>query len=123
MLQNLLKVNFDMNTGLGFYAENGIVFQKEGKHIAENIRRILSTRRGERIGNLAFGSDVSKYIFMPEMSIDDLISEIQRAITVNEPRVIINEITLQGFENDTVNIALDLTIKETGEREKVSVEL
>ena len=123
MFQNLLKVNFDMNTGLGFYSENGIVFQKEGKHIAENIRRILSTRRGERIGNLAFGSDVSKYIFMPEMSIDDLISEIQRAITVNEPRVIINEITLQSFENDTVNIALDLTIKETGEREKVSVEL
>jgi phage baseplate assembly protein W len=112
-----------MNTGLGFYSENGIPFQKEGKHIAENIKRILSTRRGERIGNLSFGSDVSKYIFMPEMSIDDLISEIQRAIVANEPRVIINEITLQGYKTDTVSIFLNLTIKETGENLKVQTEI
>jgi phage baseplate assembly protein W len=112
-----------MNTGLGFYSENGIVFQKEGKHIAENIRRILMTRRGERVGNLSFGSDVSKYIFMPELSIDDLINEIKRAITVNEPRVTVDEVTLQGFENDTVNISLVVTIKESGETMNVSVDL
>lgn len=99
------------NVGVGFYKETGLSFQKEGPHIIENIKRILTTRRGERVGNLAFGSDVSKYLFMPEMSIDDLISEIVNSIKRNEPRVEVEECSLIKFVDvDTVDINLKLRL-------------
>lgn len=99
------------NVGVGFYKETGLSFQKEGPHIIENIKRILTTRRGERVGNLAFGSDVSKYLFMPEMSIDDLISEIVNSIKRNEPRVEVEECSLIKFiDVDTVDINLKLRL-------------
>lgn len=101
--------------GLGFYSENGIRFQAENKHIMENIKRVLTTRRGERVGNLSFGSDVSKFIFLPEMNIDDLIKEIVRAINTCEPRVNIIECTLKAFENDKVTINLTVQVKSTKE--------
>lgn len=104
------------NVGIGFYSENGLAFQTEGQHIAENIKRILTTRRGERVGDLSFGSDVGKYIFMPELSIDALIEEIVNSIKRCEPRVEVKECSLSTFENfDTVNIDLKVMIKSTGE--------
>lgn len=115
------KENTDAK-GLGFYNENGIVFQ-EGKHIIENVKRILTTRRGERVGNLAFGSDVSKYLFMPQLSIDDLIDEIVNSINRCEPRVDVNKCSVSSTTFDTVNIDLVLTIKDTGEIVETSVEI
>lgn len=113
-----------INTGLGFYSENGISFQKESKHIIENVKRILTTRRGERIGNLSFGSDVSKYLFMPEMSIDDLITEIVNSIKRCEPRVEVQECSLSSKENfDVVNINLKLKLKSSGEIIETNIDL
>lgn len=112
------------NIGLGFYQENGIGFQTPGKHIIENVKRILTTRRGERIGNLSFGSDVSKYLFMPDMSIDDLIDEIVNSIKRCEPRVIVEECSLSSKEDfDVVNIDLKLRLKSTGEQIETRIEL
>lgn len=110
------------NVGVGFYKQNGLAFQEEGPHIIENIRRILTTRRGERIGNLAFGSDVSKYLFMPEMSIDDLISEIVNSIKRNEPRVEVEECSLTKFtDTDTVDIDLKLRLVSDGSEIETTV--
>ncbi len=112
------------NTGLGFYSENGINFQSESKHIIENVKRILTTRRGERIGNLSFGSDVSKYLFMPDMTIDDLVTEIVNSIKRCEPRVIVEECSLYSKENfDTVNIELKLRLRSSGETITTNIEL
>src|SRR5574344_1070997 len=111
------------NIGLGFYNENGIAFQTEGKHIIENVKRILTTRRGERIGNLSFGSDVSKYLFMPDLTIDDLITEIVNSIKRCEPRVIVEECSLTSFENDTVNIDLKVKIISSGTEVSTTVTL
>ena len=112
------------NIGLGFYNENGIAFQTEGKHIIENVKRILTTRRGERIGNLSFGSDVSKYLFMPDLTIDDLITEIVNSIKRCEPRVIVEECSLSSKKDfDTVVIDLKLRLKSSGEEIETSVEL
>ena len=111
------------NIGLGFYNENGIAFQTEGKHIIENVKRILTTRRGERIGNLSFGSDVSKYLFMPDLTIDDLITEIVNSIKRCEPRVIVEECSLSSKKDfDTVVIDLKLRLKSSGEEIETSVE-
>ncbi len=110
--------------GLGFYDETGIAFQtSEAAHISENIRRILTTRRGERVGDLSFGSDVSKYIFMPELSIDDLITEIVNSIKRCEPRVEVEECSLTSFENDTVNIDLKVKIISSGTEVSTTVTL
>lgn len=112
------------NIGLGFYNENGITFQAEGKHIIENVKRILTTRRGERIGNLSFGSDVSKYLFMPDLTIDDLITEIVNSIKRCEPRVIVEECSLSSKKDfDAVIIDLKLRLKSSGEEIEASVEL
>ena len=87
--------------GLGFYdGENGINFQDEDRHIIENVKRVLTTRRGERIGNLSFGSDVSKYIFLNQLSIDDLIDEIVNSIERCEPRVEVIGCNLKSFEEE-----------------------
>lgn len=110
------------NVGVGFYSENGLAFQKEGAHIIENIKRILTTRRGERVGNLAFGSDVSKYLFMPEMSIDDLINEIVNSIKRNEPRVEVVECSLTKFtDTDTVDIDLKLRLVSDGSEMETTI--
>lgn len=113
------------NKGLGFYNENGIVFQEdETKHIKENIKRILTTRRGTQVGNLAFGSDVMRFIFMPEMSIDDLLEEVKNSIARCEPRVTVEEASLIKYENDTLDIKLVVRINSTDEviETNVSVE-
>ena len=99
------------NIGLGFYDENGITFQTEGKHIIENVKRILTTRRGERIGNLSFGSDVSKYLFMPDLTIDDLIAEIVNSIKRCEPRVTVEDVA-RCFGLEIVPIVLYGTITD-----------
>lgn len=103
------------NIGLGFYGENGVQFQDYKDHIIENVKRILTTRRGERIGNLSFGSDVSRYLFMPEMSIDDLIAEVANSIRRCEPRVNVEECALSSKADEVVSIDLKLRLKSTGE--------
>lgn len=113
----------ETNVGLGFYNETGVMFQSESKNIIESIERILTTRRGERIGNLSFGSDVQKYLFMPDLTIDDLITEIINSITRCEPRVTVQSCTLNSQEDDIVNIDLIVKIKSTGETVETTVSL
>lgn len=100
-----------MNTGLGFYnGENGVVFQDEATHIIENVERILTTRRGERIGDLSFGSDVQKYLFLPDLTIEDLVTEIKNSIARCEPRVTVQECSLRSTNEGEVNIDLILNL-------------
>lgn len=96
---------------LGFYGENGIAIQKEKKHIIENVTRVLMTRRGERIGDLSFGSDLRKYLFMPEMSIYDVISEIKKSIKRCEPRVEVIDCVFKSFDKTTEVLTIELTLQ------------
>ena len=90
----------DEFSGLVFYDKNGAVFSKsEAQLIGENIKRILTTRPGERVGEPEFGSHVLDYIFMPQLSIDDLIAEIINSCTLTS-----------ATQDDVVKINLDLTL-------------
>ena len=102
----------DEFSGLVFYNKNGAVFSKsEAQLIGENIKRILTTRPGERVGEPDFGSHVLDYIFMPQLSIDDLIAEIINSINTQEPRVTVNSCTLtSATKDDVIKINLDLTL-------------
>ena len=81
-------------SGLGIKGETGIVFQDERKNIIENVERRLTTRPGERVGRLGFGSLVGTYIFESERSIEDLINEIKRSVEFWERRVSVEECSL-----------------------------
>jgi phage baseplate assembly protein W len=96
------------------YRDQGIHFSKTpGQLISENIRRILSTRKGERLNDPNFGSLIKQYLFMPEMMIEDVISEIMNCIRTYEPRAIVNEITFTKSPNemDTFYINLNVTVR------------
>ena len=114
----------DEYSGLVFYGENGMAYSKSEAHlIGENIKRILTTRPGERVGEPDFGSNVMKYLFMPQLYIDDLIAEIITSVERQEPRVTVNSCTLTSADQqDVVRINLDLTIKSSkGERFEIGV--
>lgn len=112
----------DEFSGLVFYDKNGAIFSKnETQLIGENIKRILTTRPGERVGEPDFGSHALDYIFMPQLSIDDLIAEIISSVERQEPRVKVNSCTLTSAnQEDVVNIKLDLTLK-TEKAENITV--
>jgi phage baseplate assembly protein W len=102
----------DEFSGIVFYDKNGGVFSRsETQLIGENIKRILTTRPGERVGEPDFGSHVMDFIFMPQLSVKDLIAEIIYSINKQEPRVTVNSCTLSSAgQDDIINISLDLTL-------------
>jgi phage baseplate assembly protein W len=103
----------DNFSGITFYDEkNGARFSKtEAQLIGENIKRILTTRPGERVGEPDFGSHVLDYLFMPQLQVNDLILEILSSINRQEPRVTANSCTLiSADQQDVVRIKLDLTL-------------
>lgn len=105
----------DTYSGLSLENGKGISFsQNEVSFIVENIKRILSTRKGERVGEPDFGSDVKRYLFMPQIRIDDLMAEIKRAIETQEPRVKVRSCTLtHAGIDEVVNIKVVITILDS----------
>lgn len=88
---------------------NGIKFSStEDKLILENVRRILLTKRGERVKELEFGSDVREYLFLPEISIDDVLIEAKNSIERCEPRVKVLEATLEYSQDEEFKLKITL---------------
>lgn len=88
---------------------NGINFSStEDKLILENVRRILLTKRGERVKELEFGSDVREYLFLPEISIDDVLIEAKNSIERCEPRVKVLEATLEYSQDEEFKLKITL---------------
>ena len=111
------------NCGLTFYGFDGEATIKFKNSLLENVARILTTLPGERVGNLEFGSFVRNYIFQPTVTVDELINEIRRSIETWEPRVVVQECTLTGMENEMLDITLILREKSSGELLETSVKL
>jgi phage baseplate assembly protein W len=109
---------------LTFYDKEGIKWSNNSSElIGENIRRILLTKRGERVNDLSFGSDVKKYLFMPETSVDDLIQEIVNSITRCEPRVTVKSCTITAQKDETLSIDLQVVINATNEETNINVSI
>lgn len=111
-------------SGLCIYDTNGVVYSRSDYQlIAENIKRILTTRKGERVNNPEFGSDCQKFLFMPQLAIDDLIAEIKSSVERWEPRVTVESCTLSRVtQEDVVEIDLKVRLK-SGEELSVGVEV
>lgn len=106
----------DDYSGIVFWGDkNGFVYSKSEKElIKENIKRILTTRKGERVNNPAFGSRLKEFLFMPQIYVDDLLLEIRSSIEKWEPRVKVKSCTISSnvlLQQDVVDIKLELLIK------------
>lgn len=101
---------------------NGIKFSStENKLILENVRRILLTKRGERVKELEFGSDVREYLFLPEISIDDVLTEAKNSIERCEPRVKVLEATLEYSQGE--EFKLKITLQKIADNTTISTEI
>lgn len=105
--------------GPGF-SENGLKFQNEKEHIFQNVKRILLTRRGEQIGDLSFGSDLQRYLFMPQMMISDVITEVKNSVERCDPRIEVVDCEFIGYDNVTEILDLSITLKNKEKDEIIS---
>ena len=112
-------------SGYVFWNKNGFVFSENEKElIRENIKRILTTRKGERVNNPAFGSLLKTFLFMPQVYASDVMAEIKSSIERWEPRVKVNACTLESNgQDDIVKIKLELLIKTPEGVEKIDTEV
>lgn len=100
----------DEKLGIGI-SGNGFEFLDKNKLIAEEIKRILLTRPGERVGKPEFGSRLLELIFEPETSINDVCAVIKYSIEQNLGEYVsVEECTLMSKNQETINIMLKLKI-------------
>ena len=86
--------------GLVLEGYTGINFSKsEDELILENVKRVME---------LEFGSDIRKYLFMPEMRINDVLLEVKNSIERCEPRVKVLEATLKYSKDEEYTIGVVL---------------
>jgi len=111
-------------SGICFYDKKTVGFSKNEKElIMENVKRILLTRKGERVGNPDFGSNLKIFLFMPQVMVSDLIEEIKYSVEKFEPRVKVKSCTLASdkvAQDDVVKINL---ILELINKENITVEV
>lgn len=99
---------------------NGVEMISDEEDIKSSLEILLSTRIRERIMQPTYGCDLSKLLFEPidttlKAYIKDLIKD---AILYHEPRIILNDVTLdtKKDEEGIVEITLDYTITSTNTR-------
>lgn len=101
--------------GIGIYDEEFVQLKQDRDLVRENIKRVLLTLPGERVGNPTFGSRVREYLFnFSNILLEDLEQVIISAISIWEPRVnILNiDIVVDDSEQEKINVDLTLQLKE-----------
>lgn len=86
----------------------------------ESINQIIETRRGTRLFNRSFGSNVGDLLFEPMSSLvsDIILMEIQQAVETWEPRVkvLLNRSTVAPFpEENLYRVRIVYQILESSE--------
>ena len=101
----------DTYSGFTLWNKNASFSKNEKEFFSENIRRILTTRKGERVNEPEFGSNIRQFLFMPQMYVSDLAALIKNDIEANEPRVTVKECTVKpNDQQDSVIISLVILV-------------
>jgi uncharacterized protein len=102
------------------YDMGRIVMVSDEQDIWESLQIILSTAPGERVLFPMFGCGIRKKVFetVNHTFINELREIIRVAILQYEPRIILNEITVERSDNESglLRIKLDYTIRITNSR-------
>jgi phage baseplate assembly protein W len=110
----------------GLSREQVFKLKQDNELIKESIYNILTTNKGERAGNPAFGTDLNRLLFNPNLETywEAVKLEIIKDIELWEPRVVVltvefmadqenNKLTLYVFFINIINQELDvLAIKD-----------
>jgi len=83
--------------------------------IRNSIQNIFNTKKGQKILNPAFGLDLAQYLFEPisDETARDIGETINRELPIHEPRIIVNNVDIVGFENDNeYRITISIRIPE-----------
>ena len=81
-----------------------------------SLEILLSTSLGERVLNPTYGCRLSALAFetLDTGMITQIVEIINDAVLIHEPRVIVDEVTLENTNNDgVVNININYTISAT----------
>ena len=92
---------------------NDLIALKNESAIARSVRNLVSTIQGERPFQPVLGTEVSKLLFenMDKLTASAIRSEIRTTIENYEPRVEINEITVEpDFEGNAMNVTIQYFI-------------
>jgi uncharacterized protein len=85
------------------------------KSIAESVRIILSTSKGERVMRPDFGCEINDLIFAPNNSstLNALCHYIEEALVKWEPRIIVERVEAEQdeFDETKVNISIEYKIR------------
>jgi len=126
-IENDLNPDITIGLSLPLTHDNSFGFFKTTQTLLEqakhNIRNLLLTKRGERLGNPNFGSDLHLLLF--EQDAGDLESKIEEtileAISNNLPYVTVNNIEVSNTEIDknmyVVNLHFTIDTDQTKEEE------
>lgn len=99
------------------YATGRVETVSEEEDIAEAVRIILFTRKGERVMRPEFGCGIQKFMFaeMDYGTVREMEREITDAITTWEPRVIEPEaeVNLDRLQEGMVQIRVQYIVRST----------
>lgn len=88
--------------------------------ISEAIKIILQTAPGERVMRPEFGCGINEYVFsvVNNSTLLQIQNEIDRALTLYEPRIIVENISarLEGNNDSSLLINIDYIVKNTNAR-------
>lgn len=97
--------------------------KKDREAIKQSIRNILLTRKGERPFSPSFGSPIYDYLFenLTFFMVVALKSEIQQAIETYEPRVTVQNVTVQYDNQHSILVKTDVLIINSSESFEITV--
>tara|TARA_B100001094_G_scaffold329035_1_gene390896 strand:+ start:210 stop:620 length:411 start_codon:yes stop_codon:yes gene_type:complete len=125
--------NEDVYVGIGLpltYNNTGFFYKTKTslEQAKSNIKNLLLTKKGERLGNPEFGSDLTSVIF--EQEGDDIESKVEEAIRSSMskflPFIIIEEIETKFSDRNPniINVSMSFSMNiDTTEKEKLSFDL
>jgi phage baseplate assembly protein W len=125
--------NEDVYIGVGLpltHNKSGFFYRTKTslEQAKSNIKNLLLTKKGERLGNPDFGSDLFRVVF--EQEGDDIESKVEEAIRSSMSRflpfIIIDEIETAFSDRNpnVVNVSISFSINiDTTEKEKLSFDV
>ena len=105
-----ISLPMDQTDGSGFFPGTSTTLSQTGS----NIRNLLLTNKGERVGQPEFGCGLLQILFEPlsDTLIDNVTSTIEEALATWLPHVLINKLNVEGdeVEQNQLNIEIEFSL-------------
>ena len=105
-----ISLPMDHTDGSGFFPGTSTTLSQTGS----NIRNLLLTNKGERVGQPEFGCGLLQILFEPlsDTLIDNVSSTIEEALATWLPHVLINKLNVEGdeVEQNQLNIEIEFSL-------------